>query len=438
MSKTIPEASASSTPSVNRGQGSESIWARLGNDFSIRPRFYATVLLVVALAVAAFMIWRQFSAQSTANAQAKAYTALTDMMSEPEASTRLTKLMDIESTLKGTDQEPWYWWSRAQTAKAVADAATTPEEKLKAFRSAADACSVLESRFSKTPWVQLPWRSTHGPRDQADQPIPSLVTKLRTHSEAQIKWLQALDTKQLTPTTDSAFHADLVLSVDGVDHTLKLKTYSQFAPLEVENLARLATYFEGTHVFAIQQDDENTNTNHAVVLGSPLSKLAPTRSDLHGGTTDWVGFTLPSRATPLTLKRGSIGWGVRYENNIPVGLDPTRLVIYLNSEARTSQNLGLFGEIEGSEDALKALDAMLPVVDVDGETRTKKVLASAPSMLRWLVPEKLAAVKSLVVTGTPDRAPAVPNTAEIVLPEKPADLPKEEGQPKESNPESGK
>jgi hypothetical protein len=94
--------------------------------------------------------------------------------------------------------------------------------------------------------------------------------------------------------------------------------------------------------------------------------------------------------------------------------------------------LGVFGEIEGSEEALTALDGLLATVVVEGEDRNKKVLAAVETPnLRLLEPEKSVAVKSVTVEGSPAVTPEAPITEEIVMPEKPADLPaKEEGEVK--------
>jgi hypothetical protein len=334
--------------------------------------------------------------------------------------------------MKGTEREAWYWWERARAARTVADIAKTPEEKIAAFQSARDACEILGSRFPKSSWVALPWRSSPAPRDPQDQPVPSLTARLKTYCDAQIKWLQSVAGQGVTTTPDPDFSATLTLDIDGTEHTLKIKTYSAVAPYEVQNLVRLADYFAGTQLFGLQQDDPNTNVNHAVVLGSPLSKLVPDRKDVHGGPGDWVGFTLPSKASPLAIKRGSVGWAPRIENNVSVGLDPTRLVICLQDQAGFPNSLGVFGEIEGSEEALTALDGLLATVVVEGEDRNKKVLAAVETPnLRLLEPEKSVAVKSVTVEGSPAVTPEAPITEEIVMPEKPADLPaKEEGEVK--------
>lgn len=420
MSKTTPEASPSNPQPAPGSPAGEGMLPRLATRFRERPALLVSAIIVAALLVGAFMVFQQIQKKSRAAEESRIYSAFSEARGATDAKDRLARLRDLEDAMRGVKIEPWYLFELAKAARMRADAAETIPEKISAYRLAANVAARIETDFPASAWAALPWRSAPAPRDPPDQPVPSLAKRLREFCEKQIAWLQPFEGQDFTSTVDPGFEVSITFSLLESTYEMVIRVYSGEAPQEVANLVRLKDYFEGTGLLALQQDDPNTDTNHAVVFGSPFTKLAPGRTDIHGSPDDWVGFTLPAKANTLTVKRGRVGWAHRFEKNASVGLDPTRLVVYLSDDARTQTPSGIFGEVVDSEEALSALSGLLAVVEREDEDTFKKQLPAleAPGV-RWLVPEVRPKIMEVRVLGTPATAPENPVLAEPAMPDVP-------------------
>ena len=427
---------SSQTPSAT-GKKSKSDSAgsldRIQDDAQANSKRYLTILLILAIIVAAGLIFWQFFKSSKLEEEVGMYEVLQGALSEQTWEDRAQSLVDIQDKMKGAPQEPWYWVECAISHMHAASQQKTPADMIRYYESAVEACNVVQSEFAKTPWNTLPYRSK-APADLPEgESIPSYVAHIKARCEDQIEWLQPYEGAELTPAKDSNFTAELKFLIDETEHSLTIRTYSEAAPEAVANLKRLAEHFTNTHVIALQQDDMNADTNNAIILGTPYSKMVPDREDLHGNEADWVGFTLPPESPQMPVRRGHVAFGPRVELNQEVGIDPMRLIIYLTDDAQAKPTTTIFGEIEGSEEALTALDNLLPVFEGEGEERAKKMLPSGAGGMRFLVPEKRPKVIGVTTTGTPARSPDRPIESAPVMPAMPEERAPEEKDPDEND-----
>lgn len=421
---------------------SSNVFDRFNEGLSENPRKYAlwTVALFAVVLVAIF--GTNYFRQSSAEEEDAAYVAVlraggswsesiysgVQIDTSRTSAEMLAALGDIESEVQETPYAPYYYWLVSRAAYRAAEEEDDAAEKLALFIRARDACETLTSVYSDTPWVKTPWKSSANPQTVH----PSLVVRRKSYCDAQIKFLEEnKDKVKAEPVADEGVTVTLTLK-DANDPAaeekiLKIQVFSEAAPYAVAQLkANIDSgYWKGRHVYGLQENDDNTASIDAVLLGSALS-LSPWGWEKHGGEEDWVQCTLPMEPNRLNPDRGTVAFELHRDQASIAGASPTKLVIHTSDHARPRAGQGrvVFGKVVDSDDALTWLENREPVKD--------KRLSTPPSAGVNYAPTRTLVISNFEFEGTPKVAPPAPlDLSHWKDPEQPEKPKEEEKQPED-------
>lgn len=393
-------------------------WDRMIADWQRRPRFWMTSLFTAGIVVLAGLLGARFFSSRTAEEAYQRGSDLQKALQEQDATEKAARIGDLLSRFSGDESEPYVTWLHAKALKDAGDKAEDPAEKIRHFQGALDSAEKLRSKWPASTWAALPLRPSPQP---GAAPAETPAARLAEYCRKQVAWLQA---RQLSVAEepDSGATAKITLQdPDGKDHVLDVKFFSKDAPYAVDAFFDLARqgFFDGTLVFGLERDDPNTEENHAVHLGSAMSKVAPDKPDTWGGEKDFIGYTLPSEDSRLKPKKGRLAFEARREANVPVGQNPVDIVLYTMDPRFPKQDRVVFAEVTGADEILSSLQ------QIPGK-KDSQITALNPA--RVFLPEKNWKVSKIAVEGQPANPPARPLARKLTLPEAPPkpDTPKEE------------
>ena len=266
---------------VEKVAPSSNSWERLLNDWQKRPKAWITYLVVAAVIALGALIAFQYFGSRTTDQENERADLLNKALGEADAAEQAARLDDLRDKVAGTRGEAYVLWLSASKRKEAGDLTEVPEEKLAHYEKALEAVETLRSRFPGNPLVTLPWR----PVQPAAPPAPSLAAGLEEYCKQQISWLKAHPVLVAEEADPGASGKIVVADPDGKEHTLDLKFFSKDAPYAVDVFFDLAQkqVYDGTLIHGLERDDPNTEDNHAVHLGSAMSKLAPDKPETWGG-----------------------------------------------------------------------------------------------------------------------------------------------------------
>lgn len=430
------------------GPKGSNVFDRLNEGLTANPKKAAT--LVVAIVVVGLIIkfGYQYFTEKSASDQDRQYVEIlaaggtwaenlwggVSIDTQRDAKARLEALRDVSTEAREGEYGAYYWWLTSKAAWEAAEAEEDPDEKIRLFTECRDACNQLETKHPDSVWMKVPWKSS-----QTEEIHPSLVVRRRAYCEAQIKFIEEHKAGVGgTAEADPGVEASLTLTDENdpkVTHTFKIRTFSEAAPYAVEQFLQnlREKKWDGTHIYAIHENDPNTATIDAVSLGSPLSR-SPWATDLHGQDKDWVGFTLPIEPNRQEPKRGTIAFELHRDNGQVSGVSPTNLVIHLSDHpkpAASNQARVVFAEIVDDE-AGKAAMTWLENLAFDD---TKPVGPQQGASV--YAPKLTIRVTGGEPKGTPKVAPSMPLLKEWIDPEQP-EKPKEDPKPENEGDDKNK
>ncbi|MAG57895.1 MAG: hypothetical protein CMJ83_16545 [Planctomycetes bacterium] len=388
-------------------------------------KWMVKVVILVAVVCGGFFAWNYFTEKSEQDRQDQwdKITRTFDASTSVERYAVLTEVVIPDDA----DIAPYYWFLRSKTAYDAAFESEKIDDKIAFLKSCNDDCATLINNYKTSAWVSLPWKSSRG----RPEPAPSLARRIQKQAQAQYDWL----VKHRTAAPPELTHDKSVLATlnlkdvedkNAKTYTLKIRVYSAAAPYAVDNFLEVIRrgWWKGKHVYGAQEDDPNTTSVDAVLLGSAFSKLAD-RSDVHGTEDDWVGWTLPIENSSLTAKSGMVAFDLRREANAIAGGAPAKLVIYTSDDVLNSTDRIIFGEVEDSSEAMDWLKNI-------GFDNLKTVNTGAPGTNVHPLKLKIG-IADITVEGAPDSPPATPLPHTWTDPKDPDPLPKkdDEGEGKE-------
>lgn len=401
-------AAAAPTPSRSSSPANDNTVDKLTSKMAVPPTKVVTWVIGATAAVLVAWLATHFLSQGKKDKEGEFFDRLQKVGAEPELADRAKRYASVLELAKGTDREAYVLMQQALTFRDAALESSDPTDRLSLFESGLEAVKSLKALGPKALF------NTFSPKPPMAGGTPAKLVpqELEDYLQSQVDWLKA-NPGSSAEVVDANCSATLTLAdPEGKEHTLEIAFFSKDAPHSVHTFLAMVNEgrFANTRVFGLQQDDANTEENHAALLGSALSAVAPDRSDLWGGEADECGFTVPIEPNRLAAKKGRIALERRLERNSPVGSQPLSVVLFLLDEANDHDRC-IFGEVKGSEELLTKLSSL--AANKDKPLPTGQVRAFPPKDA-WTI--KKATIQGAPATSDPGgfsrifRAPAVPKS----------------------------